>query len=273
MLARPSEAPRRAEVPPPVFVALVTGAASGIGRATALRLSGSGAALALLDRDADGVAAVADEALDAGAADALTFAADVASADGVERAFAEATDRLGPLDALACAAGILEPAGLADTTEDSWQRHFDVNTTGVLHCLQAARPRPRLRDGGAVVVVSSNAARVPRTGMLAYAASKAATSALARCAGLELAARGIRCNVVEPGSTDTPMLHSLWPDEETGLAGTLRGNPDAYRVGIPLGRLGTPEEFGATAAFLASPLAAYVTGSLIRLDGGAVKAI
>ena len=119
MLARPSEAPRRAEVPPPVFVALVTGAASGIGRATALRLAGSGAALALLDRDADGVAAVADEALDAGAADALTFAADVASADGVERAFAEATDRLGPLDALACAAGILEPAGLAVTTADT----------------------------------------------------------------------------------------------------------------------------------------------------------
>jgi len=158
MLARPSEAPRRAEVPPPVFVALVTGAASGIGRATALRLAGSGAALALLDRDADGVAAVADEALDAGAADALTFAADVASADGFERAFAAATDRLGPLDALACAAGILEPAGLADTTADSWQRHFDVNTTGVLHCLQAARPRPRLRDGGAVVVLASERA-------------------------------------------------------------------------------------------------------------------
>lgn len=269
MLARPSEAPRRAEVPPPVFVALVTGAASGIGRATALRLSGSGAALALLDRDADGVAAVADEALDAGAADALTLAADVASADGVERAFAEATDRLGPLDALACAAGILEPAGLADTTADSWQRHFDVNTTGVLHCLQAARPRPRLRDGGAVVVVSSNAARVPRTGMLAYAASKAATSALARCAGLELAARGIRCNVVEPGSTDTPMLHSLWPDEETGLAGTLRGNPDAYRVGIPLGRLADPGDVAEVVAFLLSDAARHVTLQQLYVDGGA----
>lgn len=267
MLALRSEAPRRAEDPPPAFVALVTGAASGIGRATALRLAGSGTALALVDRDADGVATIADEALDAGAAAVLTLGVDVTSADGVERAFAEATDRLGPLDGLACAAGVLEPAGLADTTADSWQRHFDVNTTGVLHCLQAARPR--LRDGGAVVVVSSNAARVPRVGMLAYAASKAATSALARCAGLELAARGIRCNVVEPGSTDTPMLRSLWPDEETGLAGTLHGNPGAYRVGIPLGRVGDPGDVAEVVAFLLSDASRHVTLQQLYVDGGA----
>ena len=106
-------------------------------------------------------------------------------------------------------------------------------------------------------------------GMLAYAASKAATSALARCAGLELAARGIRCNVVEPGSTDTPMLHSLWPDEETGLAGTLRGNPDAYRVGIPLGRLAHPGDVAEVVAFLLSDAARHVTLQQLYVDGGA----
>lgn len=251
----------------PASVALVTGAASGIGRATALRLAQSGAALALLDRDADALAATADEARDAGATDVLARTADVTSADEIEGAFAEATENLGELDALACTAGILEPAGLAEVTAASWQRHFDVNTTGVLHCLQSARTR--LRDGGAVVVVSSNAARVPRTGMLAYAASKAATSALTRCAGLELAARGIRCNVVEPGSTDTSMLRALWPDEESGLAGTLHGNPGAYRVGIPLGRLAEPGDIAEVIAFLLSEQARHVTLQQIYVDGGA----
>ncbi|MFT3875165.1 MAG: SDR family oxidoreductase [Propioniciclava sp.] len=246
---------------------LLTGAASGIGRATALRLARAQASLALLDRDADGLALVADEARAAGASAALPLTVDLTSPEQIEDAFATATDALGPLDGLACVAGILEPGGLADTTLESWQRHFDVNTTGVLLCLQSARTR--LRDGAAIVVVSSNAARVPRLGMLAYSASKAATSALARAAGLELAARGVRCNVVEPGSTDTPMLHALWPDEESGLSGTLHGDPTTYRVGIPLGRVGKPEDVAETVAFLLSDAARHVTLQQIYVDGGA----
>lgn len=250
-----------------MLVVVVTGAASGIGRATALRLAQAGAALALIDREAVGVLSVREEALTAGASEAVALIADVTVPAQVEDAIAEATAQLGTLDGIACVAGILEPAGLADTTLESWQRHFDVNTTGVLLCLQAAHTR--LRDGGAIVVVSSNAARVPRTGMLAYSASKAATSALARAAGLELAARGVRCNVVEPGSTDTPMLHALWPDEETGLAGTLHGNPGAHRVGIPLGRVGEPGDVAEVIAFLLSDAARHVTLQQIYVDGGA----
>ncbi|SKB04568.1 SDR family oxidoreductase [Aeromicrobium choanae] len=242
--------------------ALVTGAASGIGRAVAERLDSAGWTLGLIDLDAEGLARTT-AGLDAAHAEV----ADVRSADEVGRAVTAITDALGPLDALACAAGVLVPGGLRDTTAADWQRHFDVNTTGVLHCLQAAEPH--LNDGGAVAVVGSNAARVPRTGMLAYSASKAATAALVRAAGLELAARGIRCNVVEPGSTDTAMQRDLWPDPEAGRRAALDGDPGTYRVGIPLRRIADPDDVAALVAFLVSPDARHITLQQILVDGGA----
>ncbi|WP_028660630.1 SDR family oxidoreductase [Nocardioides insulae] len=247
--------------------ALVTGAGSGIGRAVVRQLASRGAAIALLDQDAEAVGLVGKEASELGAARVVELAADVSDRVAVQDAFRSAADELGPLDALACAAGILVPGGLTEVTPDEWQRHFDVNTTGVLHCLQSGTPL--LRDDAAVVVVSSNAARVPRTGMLAYAASKAATSALTRCAGLELAARGIRCNVVEPGSTDTAMLRELWRDPDGGASATLAGDPASYRVGIPLQRIAEPDDVAAMVCFLLSEEARHVTLQQIYVDGGA----
>ncbi|MEP9382722.1 SDR family oxidoreductase [Nocardioides cheoyonin] len=246
---------------------LVTGAASGIGRAIALRLARRGTALALLDRDAEGLALTAKEARTAGAPGVVDRAVDVSSRSEVGVAFAAAARELGRLEAVACAAGILVPGGLDDTTSADWERHVAVNAAGVLHCLQAGAHH--LRDGGSVVVVSSNAARVPRTGLLAYSASKAAASALTRSAGLELAARGIRCNVVEPGSTDTPMQRDLWPDPETGRAAALEGDPAAYRLGIPLGRVADPDDVAAVVCFLLSEDARHVTLQQVYVDGGA----
>jgi 2,3-dihydro-2,3-dihydroxybenzoate dehydrogenase len=245
---------------------LVTGAAAGIGRAVALRLAAEGHRLTLLDRDAEGLAMTVKEAVAAGAEQVLPITVDVADSLAVQEAFTAAA-ACGAIDAIVSAAGILEPGGLADVTEQSWRRHFAVNTTGVLHVLQHGASR--LTDGGSIVVISSNAARVPRTGMLAYAASKAATSALTRCAGLELAARGIRCNVVEPGSTDTAMQRSLWSDEAAGRRAAVDGDPSAYRVGIPLGRLGDPDAVAAVACFLLSDAARQVTLQQIFVDGGA----
>lgn len=246
---------------------LVTGAASGIGRAVALQLARQGAALALLDRDHEGLAVTAKEARANGAGAVLDRTADVSSQSQVGSAFEAAEDELGPLDGLVSAAGVLTPGGLTETTTADWERHLAVNATGVLHCLQAGSAR--LRDGGSVVVISSNAARVPRTGLLAYSASKAAASALTRAAGLELAARGIRCNVVEPGSTDTPMQRDLWSDPEVGRASALRGDPSAYRVGIPLGRIGDPDDVASVVCFLLSPAARQVTLQQLYVDGGA----
>lgn len=246
---------------------VVTGAASGIGRAIALRLASSGAHLALLDIDAAGLADTAAIAYDCGAAHVLELPTDIRDAAAVQRSVAHAVDAFGVVSGIASAAGVLEPGSLEDTSIDAWDRQFAVNTTGVLHLLQASAPH--LDRGASVVVVSSNAARVPRTGMLAYAASKAATSALVRCAGLELAERGIRCNVVEPGSTDTPMQRDLWPDAEAGAQAALAGDAGSYRVGIPLGRIAAPEDVAEVCCFLLSDAARHVTLQQLFVDGGA----
>ena len=245
----------------------MTGAAAGIGRAIALRLAHGGSDLALLDRDAAGLDATAAQARATSGAQVLALTCDVADEQQVRRAFASAHAALGPLAGLVVAAGVLERGGLLDVTRESWDRQLAVNTTGALHCLQTGAPL--LRDHAAVVVVSSNAARVPRTGMLAYAVSKAATSALTRCAGLELAARGIRCNVVEPGSTDTAMQRDLWPDRAAGARAAVEGDLAGFRVGIPLGRLADPDDVAATVCFLLSDDARHVTLQQLSVDGGA----
>ncbi len=246
---------------------LITGAASGIGRSSALRLARGGGRLALLDSDREALSSTAKEAEAAGAEAVLATPADVTSSAHVADAFDRAHREFGSLDGLVCSAGILRPGGLVDVTGPDWDEHLAVNAGGVLHCLQAAARH--LTDHGAVVVVSSNAARVPRTGMLAYAASKAAASALTRAAGLELAARGIRCNVVEPGSTDTPMQRDLWPDAAAGHRAAVDGDASAYRIGIPLRRIADPDDVAGMVCFLLSPDARHVTLQQVYVDGGA----
>lgn len=245
---------------------VVIGAASGIGRAVALSLAAEGASLALLDRDAEALSRTAEDARAQGAASATAIPLDVADGAAVAEALALVATPA-PIDGLVCAAGVLVPGRLAETTSEQWRSHLDVNATGVFHLLHHGAPH--LRDGASVVVVSSNAARVPRTGMLAYAASKAAASAVTRCAGLELAARGIRCNVVEPGTTDTPMLGALWSDAPADAARTIAGDPEQFRVGIPLGRIGDPGDVAAVIRFLLSDDARHVALQQIYVDGGA----
>jgi 2,3-dihydro-2,3-dihydroxybenzoate dehydrogenase len=125
------------------------------------------------------------------------------------------------------------------------------------------------RRSGSIVTVASNAARVPRAGMAAYCASKAAAAMFTRCLGLEVASAGVRCNVVSPGSTDTTMLRGMWTDE-TGPERTLHGDPAAFRVGIPLGRIGAPDDVAEAVLYLLSDSARQITMQELCVDGGAV---
>jgi len=248
-------------------VAVVTGAARGIGAAVARTLAARGAAVAVADLDASGAAAVA-AAIVADGGSAFGCRVDVADATDMESLVDRAEAALGPLTIGVSVAGVLHAASLAETTDADWRATFAVNADGPFHLLRAAGGRMAARGDGAIVVVGSNAASVPRAGMAAYAASKAAATMLTRCVGLELAPRGVRCNVVSPGSTDTAMQSALWPDGSAPRR-AIQGSPEHFRVGIPLGRIADPEDVADAVAFLASDRARHITMHDLLVDGGA----
>ncbi|GAA1920412.1 2,3-dihydro-2,3-dihydroxybenzoate dehydrogenase [Streptantibioticus ferralitis] len=248
-------------------VALVTGAAGGIGTAVVRALGERGAAVAAVDRDAAGLRDVVEK-LTADGLRVEAFPADVTDSADVDAMVDAVETRLGPLEYLVNAAGVLRLGEVRDFSDEDWSTTFGVNVNGVFHLSRAVvnRMAPRMR--GAIVTVASNAAGTPRTEMAAYAASKAAASMFTKSLGLEVAKYGIRCNVVAPGSTDTPMLSSMWHDE-SGPAGTIEGRPDAFRVGIPLGRLARPSNIADAVVFLLSDRAAHITLHVLTVDGGA----
>ncbi|RJL30830.1 2,3-dihydro-2,3-dihydroxybenzoate dehydrogenase [Bailinhaonella thermotolerans] len=243
--------------------AFVTGAARGIGEAVARTLAGYGARLSLLDRDPGPLARLARE-LDTPSA----HAADVSDARAVEKAVAEAEDRLGPIGILVNVAGVLHTGPVAEFGDEEWARTFAVNTGGVFHVSRAVVRRMIPRAAGVIVTVASNAAGVPRAEMAAYAASKAAATMFTKCLGLEVARYGIRCNVVAPGSTDTAMQRALWTDDRAAER-VIAGVPEAYRTGIPLGRIAEPGDIADAVAFLASDRARHITMHDLYVDGGA----
>jgi 2,3-dihydro-2,3-dihydroxybenzoate dehydrogenase len=247
--------------------ALVTGAAGGIGLAVCRRLADAGAPVALLDRDAGATEAAAEE-LRAGGASAVAVPADVTDAGAVDKAVAAAEDALGPLETLVNVAGVLHVAPVTEMDDADWRHCLEVNATGVMHACRAVGARLAERGRGSVVTVASNAAGVPRTGMAAYAASKAAAVAVTRCLGLELAGRGVRANVVCPGSTDTGMLDAMGdlPADHDAL---VRGSAETFKLGIPLGRIADPGDVAEVVAFLASGAARHVTLQTVYVDGGA----
>jgi 2,3-dihydro-2,3-dihydroxybenzoate dehydrogenase len=247
--------------------ALVTGAAGGIGLAVCRRLADAGAPVALLDRDAEAVEAAAATVREHGGT-AVAVPADVTDAAAVEKAVDAAEEALGPLDTLVNVAGVLHVGRVTELDDADWRHCLDVNATGVMHACRAVGARLADRGRGSVVTVASNAAGVPRTGMAAYAASKAAAVALTRVLGLELAGQGVRANVVCPGSTDTGMLEAMG-DLPADHAALVRGSAETFKLGIPLGRIADPQDVAEVVAFLASDAARHVTLQTVYVDGGA----
>ncbi|MEE1927578.1 2,3-dihydro-2,3-dihydroxybenzoate dehydrogenase [Streptomyces sp. TRM 70351] len=248
-------------------VALVTGAARGIGAAVVDGLVREGATVAAVDIDADGLAEVAGRSKGR----VVPFTADVADADAVADVVGTTERDLGPLGIGVSVAGVLRPGPLCETSDADWADTFSVNTTGPFVVLRALARRMVPRGRGSLVTVASNAAGVPRAGMGAYAASKAASAMLTRCFGLELAAHGIRCNVVSPGSTDTAMQRQLWTgeDDRADRDRVIAGAPEQFRVGIPLGRIAEPAEIADAVLFLVSDRARHITMQNLFVDGGA----
>lgn len=245
-------------------LALVTGAGGGIGAAVVRLLSAAGAHPVATDLEQASLAPLTT--LAGVRAEPLDVRDGAAVESLVERLEREA----GPIDIGVNVAGALRTGLTVDTDDASWQAVFDVNASGVFHVSRALARRMMPRRRGSLVTVSSNAAGVPRHGMAAYAASKAAASMFTRCLGLELGPFGIRCNVVAPGSTHTPMQTSLW-DGPGGEAAVIRGSLETYKAGIPLGRIASPEDVAHAVLFLLSDQARHVTMADVYVDGGATQ--
>jgi 2,3-dihydro-2,3-dihydroxybenzoate dehydrogenase len=243
-------------------LALVTGAGGGIGAAVVRLLVEEGARVVAADLPSTALSGLAF--LNGVRVEPL----DVSDGAAVEALFERIEAEDGPIDLVASVAGVLSNVTVDQTSDAEWRRVFAVNTDGVFHLGRAASRRMGERGKGAFVTVSSNAAGVPRHAMAAYAASKAAATMFTRCLGLELGPKGVRCNIVAPGSTLTPMQTGMWADEE-GAARVISGSPETFRAGIPLQKLATPEDIAEAVVFLLTDRAAHITMTDLYVDGGA----
>lgn len=240
-------------------VALVTGAASGIGRATALDFASAGAAVVVSDIDADGGEETVARIRAAGG-EATFIRADVSRADEVAMLVGNAVERYGRLDCGCNVAGITSTRRmLPEFPDEAWHRVIAVNLTGVFYCMKQEVGQMLRQGSGSIVNLASAAGLVGVAGHHAYVASKHGVVGLTRTAALELAQSGIRVNAVCPGYVHTPMaVPAGVPPERAAQLGALQ----------PVGRLGTPEEVAALVLWLCSDAASFVTGAALPVDGG-----
>ena len=240
-------------------VAVVTGAASGIGLGIAQQLAADGHAIALLDRNGPGVEAAAVGLQDAGTK-AIGIEVDVADRASVDAAFAETRASLGSVGILVTSAGIESFTPLVDITPDSWDRIIAVNLTGTFACVQAAVPDMLEAGWGRIVTISSSSAQSGAPNMAHYAASKGGVISLTRALAVELARQGITANTISPSLVDTPMARAA------EAAGDFIG-VDVVAPMVPLGRAGTPMDIAAACSFLCAE-DSYVTGQVLGVNGG-----
>lgn len=245
-------------------VAIVTGAASGIGKATALLFASDGAKVVASDWTEEAGAAVVAE-ITAGGGDALFVRADVSKPADVQALVAQAVDRFGGLDVIFNNAGIEgEQAATADCSLENWDRVIGINLKGVFLGMKYAIPEMLKRGGGSIVNNASVAGVVGFRNIPAYCASKGGVIQLTKTAALEYATQGVRVNAICPGVIWTPMVERF-----TGDSAEAR---KAFEALEPVGRFGTAEEVARVALFLASDDSSFCTGAPFIVDGGFVAA-
>lgn len=240
-------------------IALVTGGASGIGRAVARQLAELGAKLAIADQNLAGAEAVVSE-----------LGSDIAIAMGVEvsdpnsaRLMADAVvEHFGRLDILVHCAGVGIERTFLETSPEDWRRLIDIDLSGTFYCAQAVARKMVTQNYGRIVCLSSTAGLRGGTGRAAYGAAKAGVVGLTKTMAVELAQYGITANALAPGAIETELVARMHSD----------ATREVYRAGIPMDRYGTPDETAFTAVFLASDQARYVTGHILGVDGGFLAA-
>ncbi|HEY3627445.1 MAG TPA: SDR family oxidoreductase [Terracidiphilus sp.] len=239
-------------------VALVTGAASGISRAVALRFAREGAAVMAADASEAGAAETVKMVQDSGG-NARFAKLDVSDPEEVNSIMQRTVRELGDLHILFNGAGILSYGTVLETSREAWNRTIEVNLTGTFLCAQAALSHMVAKGRGSIInVASTTGSHDACAHAAAYVTSKGGVTLLTRSMAIDYAKSGIRVNVICPGPTDTPMLRKALSAEEL----------EAFAKTFPMGRLGRPEEIAGAALFLASEDASFITGAILHVDGG-----
>ncbi|MBV9452062.1 MAG: SDR family oxidoreductase [Streptosporangiaceae bacterium] len=246
-------------------IALVTGAGSGIGRSTAIRLSQAGLRVVLASRGAEDLAATAA----ACPGPTLAIPADVTDPSAVDRLFSQAEHDWGAVEVLIASAGAGYSARIERTNDADWYRMLELNLTAPFRCLRRAVPAMRALGYGRIVVIASTASRVGEPYLAAYAASKHGVLGLVRAAAAELAGTGVTVNAVCPGFVDTPMTAATIRNIAEKTSRTTDQARSALEARQPIGRLITPEEVADAVWFCVASEA--ITGQAVNVDGGTVQ--
>lgn len=251
--------------------AVITGAASGIGRATAIAMAQAGAQVVCADINEGAAVETAKLAAETDAVKTLALKVDVCEVEEIDRMVAAAVADFSRIDVIVNAAGITKHCDILDLTEDDWDRMYRINVRGTFFCLQRAAQQMIKQGAGVIINLASIAGRgYIKTSNVAYSSGKGAVISMTKTAAQQLGRYNINVNAICPGVTITPMVENLFRTRAEELGVAVDEIRREMETGIPIGRLNDPEDIAGMAVFLASPAARNITGQAYNVDGGLV---